>query len=84
MLEGNKDQLQREKSGKAFLSKRPFNLRPKEKEGVHHLKRTGDQSKRENLVGRCPSRRERAYHISVSIYNIGEWNIINQVKSCER
>lgn len=57
--ENNRDQLQGGRSGKAFLSKGPCQLRP-EGQGIGHLKRTDDHAKkRGDLVWGCPRGRER-------------------------
>lgn len=79
MLENNKGQLQIGRSRKAFLSKWLVKLGPKGEEGVSHLTRI---FRERTSCGKMP-KKKRVSHISVNIENIGGWNIINKVKSCE-
>lgn len=67
MLENNKDQLQRGRSGEAFLSKWPFNLRPKGR-GVSHLKKTSDNSTRENILWLGAQVEEKELTILMLVY----------------
>lgn len=68
MLENNKDHLQRGRSGKAFPSQWPFNLRPRGKEGVSHLKKTSDNSTRENILWLGAQEEEKELTILMLVY----------------